>query len=261
MPAPGPAYTEQDDAFLRQNYARRGAKWCAARLPGRSADGIYCRAKRMGLSRKKADYVRPSTDLIDAVIRRYYTGERKRGFVKACARQVGRCPAWVSDRAADLGLVQSRDNRPWTQAELDFISQHPLVAIRSLSRQMARRGWKRTPSAIVYIRRTGRVETIDPSRFTAAGLGEAMGVTTNVVMGWIKRSLLVATRRGWDRAEAQKGDGYVIHERDVAAFVLRYPAHVNLAKIEPNKFWFLDLLARHARTLGATGRQAMKEAA
>lgn len=260
MPRPGPTYTEQDDAFLQQNYRRRGAKWCAEKL-GRSADGVGCRAKRLGLARKREEIARPSTDLIDAVIRRYYTGARPWGFVQDCARQVGKEAHWVSRRAVDLGLVQARDQRPWTQAELDFVSARPLIALRDLSRRMARKGWHRTPAALAYIRKTGQVETIDSAQFTAAGLAEAMGTTTTTVMGWVKRDLLKAGRRGWDRSEAQRGDGYIIHEADVAAFVMQYPAHISLAKLEPNKFWFLDLLARYARSVGATGRQAMKVAA
>lgn len=243
----GRPYTEQEDAILRENYRRRGGMWCADKI-GRTRVAVSLRARALGVSRKQSDLTRPSNDLIDAVIRRYYTGERKPGFVAACAQQINRNRSWVTERATTLGLIQSHDRRPWTEAEIDFISQRPLTAVRNLVRMMARRGWKRSPSAIAYIRRTGRAETIDASRFTAASLAEAMGVRTETVTGWIKRDLLKATRRGWDRTEEQRGDGYVIHERDVAAFVLRYPAHVSLAKMEPNKFWFLDLLSRHAKS-------------
>lgn len=244
---PGHIYSEQDDAFLQENYRRRGAQWCADRLPGRTAEAIYCRANRLNLRRERQEIARPSTEFIDAIIRRYYTGERPWGFVKACARQVGREPHWVSRRAVDLGLAAVREQPRWTQEELDYVSARAMVTPSNLSKRMARKGWRRSASAISNVRKTGLVETADPSQFTAAGLAEAMGTTTKTVTSWIKRDLLKASRRGWDRTETQSGDGYVIHERDVASFVLRFPAHVSLAKLEPNKFWFLDLMSRHAK--------------
>lgn len=244
----GQPYTEQEDAFLTENYPRRGARWCADRLPGRTKQAIYDRARRLKLSRGAQPVRRQSTDFIDAIIRRYYTGERPRGFVNICSRQVGRDRSWVSRRAVDLGLVKSRDQRPWTQEELEYVSGRPLVSLHNLSKRMARKGWRRTPGAIAEIRKTGLVETTDPAQFSAAGLAAAMGVTTKAVTNWIDRGLLKATRRGWEITSPIKGDGYTIHERDVAAFVIRYPAHVSLAKMEPNKFWFLDLLSRHAKS-------------
>ena len=243
MSGRGPAYSEQEDAFLRDNYRRRGAQWCSDRLPGRSPEAIYCRAKRLKLSRSMQPIKRQSTEFIDAVIRRYYTGERPRGFVGTCAKQVGRDRTWVSRRATDLGLIKSRDNRPWTQEELDYVSARPMVGLHNLSKRMAKKGWRRTPSALANIRGTGLVETTDPAQFTAAGLAAAMGTTTKTVIGWITRGLLKASRRGWEITS--RGDGYLIHERDVAAFVLRYPAHVSLAKLEPNKFWFLEIGRAH----------------
>jgi hypothetical protein len=231
----GRPYTEQEDAFLHENYKRRGARWCADRLPGRTKQAIYSRARQLKLSRDVQPIRRQSNDFIDAIIRRYYTGERPPGFVNTCSRQVGRDRSWVSHRA-------------WTQAELEYVSGRPLVSLHNLSKRMARKGWRRTPGAIAEIRKTGLVETTDPAQFSAAGLAAAMGVTTKAVTNWIDRGLLKATRRGWEITSPIKGDGYTIHERDVAAFVIRYPAHVSLAKMEPNKFWFLDLLSRHAKS-------------
>ena len=83
----------------------------------------------------------------------------------------------------------------------------------------------------------------------------AMGVSTATITGWIGKGMLRASRRGWNRTEAQHGDGYTIHERDVAAFIVQNTAHVSLAKMEPNKFWLIDLLARCAAPASATGRQ------
>jgi hypothetical protein len=130
-----------------------------------------------------------------------------------------------------------------------------LVTASSISRQMRRRGWHRSPSAVAYMRSTGRVEMVDPHQFTAAGLAAAMGVTTTIVTGWITKGLLLASRRGTARTEAQHGDGYVIHERAVAQFVVQHPGSISLAKLEPNKVWFIDLMARCAAPASTSGRQ------
>lgn len=241
------AYTNQENAFLQEHYKRRGARWCADRLPGRTKQAIYCQARRLKLSREAQPIKRQSTEFIDAVIRRYYTGERRRGFVGVCARQVGRDRTWVARRAVDLGLIKSRDQRPWTAEEIEYVNGRPLVTPSNLSKRMARKGWRRTPGSIAEMRKTGLVETTDPAQFTAAGLAAAMGVTTKAVTNWISAGLLKASRRGWEITSPLRGDGYLIHEREVAAFVIRYPAHVNLAKLEPNKFWFLDVISRHAK--------------
>lgn len=252
MAGPGPAFRPDEDAFITEHYRKRGSRFCAEHLPGRTAVSVTSRAKRIGAARPFEDLKRPTNDIIDAAIRRAYTGERPVGFVSRCAKSVGRTRTWVAKRALELGLIQSRDHRAWSEEEIEYAARYPLVSPVDLSKRMRRRGWERTPSAIVHQRTVGRISSDEGGFFTAAGLAEVMGVRTGKVTAWIKDGLLKASRRGSARTDAQNGDGYVIHERDVAAFILRYPAHISLTRIEPNKFWFLDLLARYAKKVSVT---------
>lgn len=254
-------FSKQDDAFIREHYRKRGARFCAEHLPGRTEASIISRARRIKAARPAEGLKRPTNDLIDAAIKRAYTGERHVGFVSRCAAQVGRTRTWVAKRALELGLIQSRDHRAWSEEEIEYAARFPLVSPVDLSKRMRRKGWHRTPAAIAYQRSVGRVGNSTDGFFTAAGLAEAMGVGTSKVTGWIKADLLKAERRGSARTEAQNGDGYVIHEREVARFVLRYPAHVSLTKLEPNKFWFLDLMARYAKPVSVARIQQPREAA
>ena len=47
----GKAFSQEEDAFLRENYAEHGAAWCAAQLRGRTEGSVRNRAKRLSLTR------------------------------------------------------------------------------------------------------------------------------------------------------------------------------------------------------------------
>lgn len=260
MVARGPNFEEHEDQFLAQHYRKRGASWCAERLE-RSLPSVRGRVRKIGVARGTEESP-ASNDMIDAVIRRAYTGERKHGFVSRCALQVGRTRDWVQKRAMALGVLQSVDQRPWTREEIEFASARAMVPAAALARQMRRHGWHRTPGSIAAMRSADKIERVDPERFTADGLAHAFGVTTTTITQWIKKGWLRAERRGLNREHTKQGDGYVIHEREVVAFVRHHLAHVSLAKLEPNKDWFIDLLVRCGSPRSLSNRQrAAKEAA
>lgn len=235
-----------DIAFLREHYATKGAAWCAERLPGRTVVSINSRARKAGLAQSRMAQAIRSTPQIDAVITRGYQGNRPHGFVGALAKSIERPTWWVSGRAADLGLIAPPSATRWTQDEKDFVEARPLTSAGTLAKMMRKRGWKRAPSAIAWMRSHGIIARDDPAIFTAADLARAMGVDTSIVTKWVKAGWLHATPRGTNRTDAQGGDTYIIHERDVARFVVEHVGRVNLAKIEPNKAWFVDLMARCA---------------
>lgn len=256
-----PPYKPEEDAFLREHYVKHGAAWCAERLPGRTPNSVYGRTYALKITRPRDKAKIESSPLIDAMIRAAYLGPRPTGFITKLAKQVARPDWWVSRRAANLGLEAARDPRPWSDAEVDFVQARSLVPAHLISRQMTRRGWRRTAAAIANLRTSGRLDRIDSQHFTAAGLAEAMGVDGATVVKWIRNGWLEAKPRGLARPASQGGDGWIIHERAVVAFAVKHPTRISLSKIEPNKVWFIDLMARYARTIGATGRQQMSAAA
>lgn len=247
-----PEWKTTEDRLLREHFLKRGAKWCSQQLTGRSKDAVYARVRKIGIARKREDLVIQTSPQIDALIRFGYGQDRSHGFRNRLAKRIGRPAWWISQRSIDLGLMPARDNRPWGKEEYAFAESRPLVSAAALSKQMRARGWKRTPVAISNMRHHGLLAKDDPAWFSAAGLAQAMGVDRAVVAKWIKQGWLTAKPRGTSRTEAQGGDTYLIHEREVAAFVVAYVAQISLAKIEPNKAWFVDLMARCAAPAGAS---------
>ncbi|TFZ55569.1 hypothetical protein E4V01_21850 [Methylorubrum sp. Q1] len=256
-----PPYKPEEDAFLREHYVKRGAAWRAERLPGRTVNSVYGRTYNLKITRSRDKAKIESSPLIDAMIRSAYLGSRPTGFITKLAKQVARPEWWVSRQAANLGLEAARNPRPWTDAEIAFVQARGMLPAHLISRQMARRGWRRTAAAIANMRTSGRMDRLDSQHFSAFALAEVMGVDGATVMKWIRNGWLEAKPRGQARTEAQRGDGWIIHERAVVAFAVKHPTRISLSKLEPNKVWFLDLMARYARTVGATGRQQMSAAA
>ncbi|WP_066923115.1 hypothetical protein [Methylobacterium sp. CCH5-D2] len=256
----GPDYQASEDDLIRAHYPRRGAQWCSDRLPGRTVNSVYGRARALGVATAREVVRITTTPLIDAMIQAAYRGARPRGFVGALARRTARPDWWIPRRAAELGLTPSRDQRTWSQEEQDYADAHPLDAPAVLAKKMRAHGWHRTPGAIAWRRAHGQVERFDSERFTAAGLAEVMGVDPKIVVGWIRNGWLAARTRWQPTKDSPGREGFIIHERDVARFIVAHPTRVSLAKLEPNKVWLIDLLARHARPATTTGRQGSKPA-
>jgi hypothetical protein len=237
------AWTGREEKLLREHYPQGGVSACLAALPGRSASSIYQRAGRLGLRRPGANgrvnerRRWESSEAIDAIIRRTYQRAPTRGDVMRCAGTVGRPRAWVSARARKLGLVAPRFKEPaWSEAEIDLVSEHAHKTPGALRGLLARRGFKRSETAIlVKLKRLGADRT-DPHRLNANQLALAMGVDRKTVAAWIAKGWLKATRRGNSDADPF----WSITRKDARRFIIDHLAHVDIRKVE--KHWFVDLL-------------------
>ena len=92
-PAP---WSDAEDAVLRGNYCKRGPRWCAALLPGRSLGGVRCRARALDL-RTSARW----TDDERSILRREWgelSWKTMRGMLP------GRSWGAVASQAARMGL-------------------------------------------------------------------------------------------------------------------------------------------------------------
>lgn len=252
----GRSWDAASDAFLTEHYPTHGAAWCAERLPDRTVISIQSRVQALGCRRSwsRSNVAIPTTPIIDDMIKAAYRGERRSGWRNALARRTSRSCTWVSNRAVELGLTVTRDVRPWTQPELDFANANPSVNATVLAKRMRRNGWLRTPTAIARKRIYGgllsasrTVRDEDTDRFNAGQLALCFGVSTTAIIHWIRQGWLIAEASRSCECVASAPNAYVIHAADVAAFALAHPTRVSFTKLEPNKVWFLDLIARFPR--------------
>ena len=80
----------------------------------------------------------------------------------------------------------------------------------------------------------------DGNFYSANSLASALGIDNHVVSRWIHSGHLKAQPRGAARGEAQHGDAYLIHEKDVRRFIIEHPTDIDLRKVD--QLWFLDLI-------------------
>lgn len=237
-------WTTGEERALRTLYPTGGSAAVKAAVPGRTLRSIYNRARALGLVAPGQPAIRQrwsSSPQIDEAIRRVYQGTPSDGAIDHLAMSCARPRWWVSRRAAALGFVAPRFKDPeWTPAELEIVEAMAHRSSISIVRALARKGYRRTATAItVKLKRLGTDRT-DPDHYTATTLAGMMGVDATTVSGWIEKGWLAAKRRGTARTPVQGGDMWWISRRAVRRFVVENTARVDLRKVE--KFWFVDLL-------------------
>ena len=80
----------------------------------------------------------------------------------------------------------------------------------------------------------------DGSFYSAYSLAQALGIDPHAVTRWIKSGHLKAKFRDAARGPQQKGDSYLIQEKDVRRFILQHPTDIDLRKVD--QLWFLDVI-------------------
>lgn len=244
-------WTGKEERLLREHYPAGGVPECLPLLPGRTASSIYNRAGQLGLRStptvKQNGFPRErwaSNEQIDRLIVEVYQRVPKKNDINRLAATLNRPRWWVSARARRLGCVAPRFKQPpWTEAEDELIAtyaaRHPSTIVRTLKRH----GFNRTETAIVVrLKRIGqaRGRNADPDHYTANALAKLFGVDRKGVGAWIAKGWLKAGKRGTDRTEANGGDEYWIHRREVRRFIIENVSAVDLRKVD--KFWFVDVL-------------------
>lgn len=258
-PKAGPRrfWTSKEEQVLKENYEAQGVEGCITLLPGRSASSIYNRAGQLGLRKTRPSGSHNfrnqrwfSNDQIDAVIIRVVQGNPRLNMMKDLARTLNRPRWWVSKRATKLGLITPRfKEMPWTDAELELAAAHAGKTPKTIRKIMMSKGFVRTETAImVKLKRTGigTGRNGDDNHYTATGLSKILGVDNKTVTRWIINGLMKATKRGTARTEAQGGDEWWIHRRDVRTFIVGNVHAVDFRKLD--KFWLVDLLTSREGT-------------
>lgn len=255
------AWTNKEIKALHATYPAGGVLACVAILPGRSATSIYQHANALGLRAPKGKHGAErqqwtASPQADAIIARVYQATPQKGDIKVLARTLNRPMWWICKRAAKLGLSKPRFRElPWTEPEIDFIAANAHKDADAISRMLARRGYTRTATAIsVKLKRIGSPsgKNADMDHYTANQLAGLFGIDRKGIGHWIAKGWLKAERRGTARVEAQGGDEYWIHRRDVRKFIIENTAAFDIRKVE--KFWFVELMS----TAAVNGSEKLK---
>jgi hypothetical protein len=245
-------------ALLREQYPIGGVKAALAVLPERSRKAIYTKADELGLRAPapthlptKAPTRYPSTEAIDAEVRRVYQAGPNNAELNALARRLMRPRAWIMRRAGRLGLVTpSFAPVEWHPEEIKIIERHAHQSydwIRTLLRQ---RGWQRTASAIATKVKLLELDRSDPDNWTTYQLAPVLGVAPLTIRRWILQEGLPARREG-TRSET---DPYMVNRDDLRRWIATHPQLVDLRKVE--RYWFIELLTSPPTKPGAGQRKA-----
>ena len=178
-------------------------------------------AQAMGLRHTKS-YRRypPSTQEIDAALRRYYTGQMKRGQLKTLAARFDRPNFWLLNRARALGLVVGvLKPTVWDPAEIAILQDHCDLTDAALQHKLRRAGFKRSLGAIAtrcYRLRLPRGG--NPDEWSALELSRILGCDAHLVLRWIERGRLKASKRGDGATHS-----FQIHRKDLRKFLVAWP--------------------------------------
>lgn len=168
----------------------------------------------------------------------YHPSAKSRPGIRKLADQVG-IPHWaLKKRARELGLARTKES-PWSEAELAILARYAWMSDEHIRLKLKASGYDRTVTGIHLKLRRMRFKS-DPSFYSGKGLADALGIDSHVVTRWIKAGHLRAQLRGTKRTEQQRGDIYLIREKDVRRFIVEHPTEIDLRKVD--QLWFLDLI-------------------
>jgi hypothetical protein len=237
-------WNAEDIAVMREHYPKGGLVAVRPLLSHKTDGAIYQQARAMGVKapgykRKTERYF--TTPHIDEAIRRYYHGTPRKGGLSKLAHQMQRPAAWVSLRARQIGCAPPRfRDAPWSEPEIALLRENAAKLPHTISRIMARYGFRRTSGAVSNKLMKLRCDRSSDDTYTGTALAELFNVSVQTVSGWIRKGWLKAQTRG----TAREHDVYVIHHKAVRRFVIENAAAVDIRRVD--KHWFIDLLAGSA---------------
>lgn len=239
----GQGWSPAELQVLMDRYPQGGTGACLPFLPARSDAQIRARARKLGLSFNEGYHQwHPSTDQLDAAIRRLYAGGRlKPGAMLAFCRTWGRSRQWVRSRAIQLRVVGSTGtSRRWTEEEEAILARLEGRGTRAMQRALIAAGYRdRTEPAIAERCRTRDLAVRDQGdEYSATSAAAALGIEVHQVLNWIKRGQL--------KAAAQRTPGgevgiYRIAHADLREFLITYPLDWHPGRCD--RAWLVEILA------------------
>lgn len=231
-------WTGREVMLLRARYAELRRIGCAVLL-GRSRESVGAKAIELGLAKPKARRARVDP-AFDEAVRRAYARPEARLRLRPVAVAFGCSPQTVRKRASELGLARPRAAPRWAAGELELLERLAHRPAASLVKMLAKAGHARTLSAVAGKLKAMGLSREDPDAFHAAGLAQALGVSSHVVRRWIAKGWLKAQPRRREDGRADEAGVVRIHRREVRAFICANVAVLNLGAAD--KHWLVDLL-------------------
>jgi hypothetical protein len=246
--------------LLSKLWPKGGIKAVGDQLPRHKPSAIVAKANWLGLKveGRKPAMAQPATEWIDAQIRRAYLNGRPR--LKVLAKDTNRKIGWLKMRACWLGVTKSRW-KPEEDAIVRRIADEG-ASVKLILKALSDAGFKRTPGSVnrrVY--HLGCCFRRD--NWTAKDMADAFGVDDSVVVRWIRKGMLYATRQRGRSSRITKlldeNYAYDISFISVRKFMYEYPNEWDHRKMQ--KGIMLELLSPNAIGIfgGANDRRKQSE--
>lgn len=228
---------------MLEAYPSGGARAVQAALPWRTRAAINRKAGKMGITAPRKLPRPPSIHQpdphIDDEIRRFYASPIKRGTYRAFCRGIGKPPWYVKRRAAALGVIVPRLRElPWSEAEVEILSEFVGYGAESIRARLKRAGFKRSITAIEIKRKRLQLNPAEERElagfYDATTVASGCGVHLTSVLRWIRLGQL----RAKQNVEAT-GSPWRIAKRDLQRFLATYHQAVDLRKID--REWFMHM--------------------
>lgn len=194
----------------------------------------------------------------DALITKIYSApsfaERRKRYKTLVPRLAPLTKQQIYKRAISLGAAKPLSKPlPWSEEELAIVERFNHQQDATISRKLAKAGFKRSVNAVHRIRhrvigagvRQGKV---DAGIYTANQVGEIVGANASTVSRWIQKGWLKA-RRGQFHGSSETWE---VQSKDLRTFLIHYIAYCDLGRAD--KFTLIDVLCPHG--VKDAGREA-----
>jgi hypothetical protein len=175
----------------------------------------------------------------------YQTRTINSGEVRTFAQKY-KLPRWkVTRYATQHGWIgKTRKEPDWSETELNILEHNAHHCPERIQLRLRVAGFYRSVAGIVLKRKRMRyLQNINGN--TATSLAMCLGEDNHFVLRHIKLGHLKAQRRIQNRTSQQGGPAYLIRDKDVKDFILKYPDLIDLRKVD--KHWFISILTEDLR--------------
>lgn len=226
-------WTAEEREILEREYPTGGFRAVQALLPHRTLNQIRAAAMRWQIQVAGRTYVKqPTTEWIDAAIQRAYRTAEKSPDLRALAKALGRTKGWVKWRAQVLGVQRpyagalGKPHTAWSPEEdqlLEDLLERGLT-VSGIHNHFRRKGFQRSIHSILsrtYDRELG----FDRAWWTARETARALNLDEGVILRWIEKGALKATRAHGPTADHKTTTAtqWAIQRQDLRRFLTQNP--------------------------------------